>query len=177
MKRLTSSAKRTRDDGARDRSVPGRRGDSIERRENQGPVLFRRRPFLLWHGHPCRRQRNIRDPGHPAGFGAARLQSLPSQSGRSLDELRTIASAPGWQGYLSSPARATAAHGRAIEGWWIDGATDLILRAVAGENMFVHPRLPDAVPAVVAPTIEKQLANEAASDARLENWLAQRKKR
>ena len=72
-------------------------------------------------------------------------KSLPSQSGRSLDELRTIASAPGWQGYLSSPARATAAHGRAIEGWWIDGATDLILRAVGGENMFVHPRLPDAV--------------------------------
>jgi hypothetical protein len=29
----------------------------------------------------------------------------------------------------------------------------------------------------VAPTIEKQLANEAAFDARLENWLAQRKKR
>ena len=104
-------------------------------------------------------------------------KSLPSQSGRSLDELRTIASAPGWQGYLSSPARATAAHGRAIEGWWIDGATDLILRAVGGENMFVHPRLPDAVPAAVAPTIEKQLANEAAFDARLENWLAQRKKR
>ena len=104
-------------------------------------------------------------------------KSLPSQSGRSLDEMRTIASAPGWQGYLSSPARATAAHGRAVEGWWIDGATDLILRAVGAENMFVHPRLPDAVPSPVAPTIEKQLANEAAFDARLENWLAQRKKR
>jgi len=43
-------------------------------------------------------------------------------------------------------------------------------------GMFVHPRLPDAVPAAVAPTIEQQLANEAAFDARLENWLAQRKK-
>jgi creatinine amidohydrolase/Fe(II)-dependent formamide hydrolase-like protein len=104
-------------------------------------------------------------------------KSLPSQSGRSLDELRTIAIAPGWQGYLSSPARATAAHGRAIERWWIDGSTDLILRAVGGENMFVHPRLPDAVPAAVAPTLEKQLANEAAFDGRLRNWLAQRKKR
>ncbi len=71
-------------------------------------------------------------------------KSLPSQSGRSLDEMRTIAIAPGWQGYFSSPARATAAHGRAVEGWWIDGFTDLILRAVGGENMFVHPRLPDA---------------------------------
>jgi creatinine amidohydrolase len=104
-------------------------------------------------------------------------KSLPSQSGRSLDELRTIARAPAWQGYFSSPARATAAHGRAIEGWWIDGATDLILRAVGGENMFVHPRLPDAVPAAVAPTIEQQLASEAAFDGRLENWLAQRRKR
>ena len=102
--------------------------------------------------------------GHPV---LPDYKSLPSQSGRSLDELQTIPSAPGWQGYLSSPARATAAHGRAIEGWWIDGATDLILRAVGGENMFVHPRLPDAVPAAVAPTIEKQLANEAAFDARL----------
>ena len=104
-------------------------------------------------------------------------RKLPSQAGRSLEELRTIATAPGWQGYLSSPARATAAHGRAVEAWWIDGFTNLILRAVGGENMFVHPRLPDAVPAAVAPTIEKQLANEAAFDARLENWLAQRKKR
>ena len=104
-------------------------------------------------------------------------KSLPSQSGRSLDELRTIASAPGWQGYLSSPARATAAHGRAIEGWWIDGFTDLIVRAVAGENMLLHPRLPDAVPAAVAPTIDRQLAAEAAFEARLYNWLAQRTKR
>ena len=104
-------------------------------------------------------------------------KSLPSQAGRSLEELRTIASAPGWQGYLSSPAKATAAHGRAIEGWWIDGSTDLILRAVGGENMFVHPRRPDAVPPAVAPTIEKQLANEAAFAARLDAWLAQRTKR
>jgi creatinine amidohydrolase len=104
-------------------------------------------------------------------------KSLPSQAGHSPEELRTIASAPGWQGYLSSPSRATAAHGRAIEGWWVDGATDLILRAVGGENMFVHPRRPDAVPPAVVPAIEKQLANEAAFDARLENWLAQRNKR
>jgi creatinine amidohydrolase len=35
-------------------------------------------------------------------------RTLPSQAGHSLEELRKIATAPGWQGYLSSPARATA---------------------------------------------------------------------
>jgi creatinine amidohydrolase len=104
-------------------------------------------------------------------------RTLPSQAGRSLEELRKIATTPGWQGYLSSPARATASHGRAVEAWWIDGFTDLILRAVGGENMFVHARVPEAVPAAVAPVLEKELANEAAFEARLENWLAERRKR
>ena len=104
-------------------------------------------------------------------------KTLPSQAGASLEELRKIATAPGWQGYLSSPARATAAHGRAVEAWWIDGFTDLILRAVRGENMFVHPRVPETVPAVVAPILDKELMNEAAFGAKLENWLAQRSKR
>ena len=75
------------------------------------------------------------------------FKSLPSQAGRSLEELRQIATRPGWQGYLSSPARATAAHGRAVKEWWIDGFTDLMLRAVRGENMFVHARVPESVPA------------------------------
>lgn len=104
-------------------------------------------------------------------------RTLPSQSGRSLEALRKIASAPGWQGYLSSPARATAAHGQAVETWWIDGFTDLILRAVRGENMFVHARVPETVPAAVAPVLEKELANEAVFGAKLENWLVQRSKR
>ena len=105
---------------------------------------------------------------------APNYKTLPSRAGQSLEELRKIATAPGWQGYLSSPARATAAHGRAVEAWWIDGFTDLILRAVRGENMFVHARVPETVPAAVAPILEKALANEAAFGAKLENWLAQR---
>ena len=108
---------------------------------------------------------------------APNYKTLPSQAGRSLEELRKIATAPGWQGYLSSPARATAAHGKAVEAWWIDGFTDLILRAVRGENMFVHARVPETVPAAVAPILEKELANEAAFGAKLENWLLQRSKR
>jgi hypothetical protein len=104
-------------------------------------------------------------------------KTLPSQAGRSLEELRKIATAPGWQGYLSSPAKATAAHGQAVEAWWIDGFTDLMLRTVRGENMFVHARVPETVPGEIAPLREKELANEAAFGARLENWLAQRRKR
>ena len=104
-------------------------------------------------------------------------KSLPSQAGRSLEELRRVATTPGWQGYLSSPARGSAAYGRAIKAWWIDGFTTLMLRAVRGENMFVHPRIPDAVPAAVAPMLEKHLADEAAFGDRLENWLRQRPKR
>ncbi len=105
------------------------------------------------------------------------FKSLPSQAGRSLEELRQIATRPGWQGYLSSPARATAAHGRAVKEWWIAGFTDLILRAVRGENMFVHARVPEALPPAVEPVLEKELAKEATFGATLENWLAQRAKR
>ena len=104
-------------------------------------------------------------------------KTLPNRAGRSLEELRKIATTPGWQGYLSAPAKATAAHGRAVEAWWIAGFTDLILRAVRGENMSVAPRVPETLPAPVAPILERQLANEAAFGAKLEEWLVQRKKR
>jgi creatinine amidohydrolase/Fe(II)-dependent formamide hydrolase-like protein len=104
-------------------------------------------------------------------------KTLPSRAGRSLEELREIATAPNWQGYLSSPAKATAAHGRAVEAWWIDGFTNLILRAVRSENMFVHPRVPETESDAVAPVLEKALANEAAFGAALEKWLIQRRKR
>jgi len=104
-------------------------------------------------------------------------KALPSRAGRSLEELREIATTPGWQGYLSSPSRATAEHGRAIEAWWVDGTTELILRAVGGENLFVHARVPDRVPPAVAPMLEKALANEATFEAKLDAWLAQRRNR
>ena len=104
-------------------------------------------------------------------------KTLPSQAGRSLDELREFATAAGWQGYLSSPASATAAYGRDIEAWWIEGFADLILRAVRGENLFVHPRFPDAVPPEVAPSIEKALAGETSYEGQLASWLERRRNR
>jgi hypothetical protein len=104
-------------------------------------------------------------------------KGLPSRAGSSLEQLREIATTPGWQGYLSSPAKATAAHGRAVEAWWIDGTTELMLRAVRGENLFGHPRLFETVPPAVAPMLEKALANEAAFEAKLEAWLKGRRNR
>jgi creatinine amidohydrolase/Fe(II)-dependent formamide hydrolase-like protein len=104
-------------------------------------------------------------------------KSLPSRAGRSLEELRQIATVPGWQGYFSAPARATAAHGRAVEAWWMDGFADLILRAVRGENMFAHARFPETIPEAVVPLLEKEVEDERAFQMSLENWLLQRKKR
>jgi molybdate transport system substrate-binding protein len=49
-----------------------------------------------------------------------------------------------------------------------------VISAVHGENMFVHARVPDRVPPAVAPVLDKELANEAAFGATLENWLARR---
>lgn len=103
-------------------------------------------------------------------------RTLPSLSGASFDELRKMTTAPGWQGYLSSPAKATAAYGRAVEEWWIDGFTDLILRAVRGENMRSHPRDPERLPPPVAPVLEQALANDAAFEAKLAAWLAERRR-
>lgn len=109
---------------------------------------------------------------------ARSYRNLPSRADRTFEELNAIATAPGWQGYFSSPARATAAYGRAVKEWWIEGFADLILRTVRGENMFAHPRVPEAtVPPPVGPIIDKALAREGAFEATLEKWLTQRSKR
>ena len=41
--------------------------------------------------------------------------------------------------------------------------------------MFVYVRVPETVRATVAPILEKELANEAAFGAKLENWPLQRR--
>ncbi|MGH7461362.1 MAG: creatininase family protein [Longimicrobiales bacterium] len=105
------------------------------------------------------------------------FKTLPGRVGHSQEELRQIATTPGWQGYFSAPARASAAHGRAVEAWWIDGFADLILRAVRGENMFAHARVPETMPPAMAASLERALANEALLEARLQSWLEQRRKR
>ena len=102
-------------------------------------------------------------------------KTLPDRAGGTLEELREIATARGWQGYLSSPSKATAAYGRAVEDWWIDGFTELILRAVRGEDLLHQPRSPETLPPAVAPTFEKAFANERAFEVKFESWLAHRR--
>ena len=106
-----------------------------------------------------------------------RYRQLPAQVGQSLEQVRDIAAAPGWQVYLSDPAKATAAYGRAVEAGWIEGFASLVVRAVRGENLFDHPRVPDTVPPPVAESAEQGLQHEAAFEAALERWLSQRRPR
>jgi creatinine amidohydrolase len=103
-------------------------------------------------------------------------KTLPDRAGGTMDELRVIAMEPGWQGYLSSPAKATAAYGRAVKEWWIDGFTELILRTVRGEDLLHQPRSPETIPPAVAPFLGRVLANERALEVKFDNWLAQRRK-
>jgi hypothetical protein len=43
--------------------------------------------------------------------------------------------------------------------------------------MFDHPRFPDAVPPAVASVAEKALADEAAFETRLRDWMEQQRRR
>jgi hypothetical protein len=103
-------------------------------------------------------------------------RKLPSQAGRTFDELQTIASRPGWQGYLSTPSKATAAYGRDIEAWWVDGLTEIILRAARGENLLKAPRAPAQLDAGRAAVVDSELQNEREFEAKLDAWLARRRR-
>jgi creatinine amidohydrolase/Fe(II)-dependent formamide hydrolase-like protein len=108
---------------------------------------------------------------------APQYRTLPSQAGKTFAELRAIATSPSWQGYLSSPASATAEHGAAVEAWWIEGMTEIVLRAIRGEDMLSRPREPETIPLPVAPIVENALASAASFEAELQSWLAQRARR
>jgi len=103
-------------------------------------------------------------------------RTLPSQAGRTFEELQAIASSPGWQGYLSTPSKATAAYGRDIEAWWVDGLTELILRATRGENLLKAPRAPAQLDPGRAGVLDKALQNEREFEAKLDAWLARRRR-
>jgi creatinine amidohydrolase len=111
-------------------------------------------------------RRNLVDSGYA---------KLRANSGQTFDELRALATKPGWQGYLSAPAKATAAYGRDIEAWWVDGLSELILRATAGENLLKAPRMPAALDSVRADVFARALENERAFEAKLDAWLAARR--
>jgi creatinine amidohydrolase len=103
-------------------------------------------------------------------------KKLPGLNWRTMEELWTIASSPGWPGYLSSPAKATAAYGHAVEAWWIQGLSDLILRAARGENFSNAPRFPEANHPALAGPLRKVLENERAFEVKLVEWLDRRRR-
>ena len=103
-------------------------------------------------------------------------KTLPSQSGGTFEELQAIASKPGWQGYLSAPSKATAAYGRDLEVWWVDGLTELVLRAVRGENLLKAPRAPGQLDPGRGGLVDKVLENEREFEAKLDAWLARRRR-
>jgi len=106
------------------------------------------------------------DPGY---------KKLPANSAHTFDEIHAVATKPGWQGYLSAPARATAAYGRDIEAWWVDGMSEIILRATAGENLLKAPRMPADLDPGRAGVVAKALENERALEVKLAAWLAARR--
>jgi hypothetical protein len=110
---------------------------------------------------------NLVDPGY---------LKLPANSGQTFDELQAMATKSGWQGYLSAPARSTADYGRDIEAWWVDGLSDLILRATGGENLLKAPRMPGPLDPGRAGVFAKALDNERAFEAKLDAWLAARRR-
>jgi creatinine amidohydrolase len=101
-------------------------------------------------------------------------RNLPALSGRTMAELWTISAAPGWPGYLSSPAKATAAYGHAVETWWIEGMSDFIVRAARGENLAKAPRFPGPDHPALSGPLRKVLENERAFDVKLQQWLDRR---
>ena len=103
-------------------------------------------------------------------------RNLPSLRADSLPERREVARRPGWPGYFSAPARATAEYGRDIEGWWVDGMSNLILQALRGENLFDRPRWPAPLQSGpgYAQIVEDALAPERAFERELQQWLVQR---
>ena len=105
-------------------------------------------------------------------------RSLPSYRVENRAQMIDVASTPGWPGYFSSPAFATADYGREIEAWWVQGVAGLILDAVRGENLRTRPRWPEPLEGdpVHHQILERALAPEREFDATFERWLNDHKK-
>jgi creatinine amidohydrolase len=104
-------------------------------------------------------------------------RSLPDYRVENRSEMRDTASRTGWPGYFSSPARANAAYGREVEGWWVEGMTDLILQAVHGENLRTRPRWPEPLQndPEDAQIAEQVLQPEREFEMKFERWMGERR--
>jgi creatinine amidohydrolase len=109
------------------------------------------------------------------GLVPASYKKLVPVVAHSRADMQKVASTPGWPGYFSAPALASAAYGRAIEMWWVEGLSDLILRAARGENLLKARRAPEQIEPVVASILDKALEDEREHEAKLQEWLARRR--
>ena len=105
----------------------------------------------------------------------ATYKKLPPLTAQTRADLQKIAAAPDWPGYFSSPAHASAAYGRAVEEWWINGMSDLIVRAARGEQLLKAPRAHEPVDPAVEGIVRKVLDNERAFESKLAAWLERRR--
>jgi len=105
-------------------------------------------------------------------------RNLANYTVETREDMRAVASRPGWAGYFSAPSKASAAYGRDVEAWWVEGMTDLILQAVRGENLFGRPRWPGPLlnDSAYAPILESVRTPEREFDLKFERWLSERKK-
>ena len=105
-------------------------------------------------------------------------RNLPARNARSPQDLRRIATTPGWEGYFAAPARASAAYGRELAELSVEASADFIRRALGGENLFGRPRYP--VQLIDNPAIQRisqdTAEHQRAFAARLDQWLRQRGK-
>jgi creatinine amidohydrolase len=147
-------------------------------------IQSRGEQILARHFSPADRASFGRDPhagvGETSGILAVRpdlvrpsYRSLPSHRVENRSDMRETASRPDWPGYFSSPARADAAYGREVEGWWVDGMTDLILQAVRGENLRTRPRWPEPLESDPEhdQIIEQALGPEREFEMKFARWL------
>jgi creatinine amidohydrolase len=105
-------------------------------------------------------------------------KTLPAVRADTMKERRELARQPGWQGYFSSPARANADYGRDVEAWWVEGMTDLILRATRGEHLLGRPRWPEPLQSSpdYVQLVDDILAPEREFERELARWLVQRER-
>ncbi len=69
-------------------------------------------------------------------------KTLPDQTANSEEDFLKIAKSPDWNGYFSSPSRSGAAYGKELLAVNVETYTNLIVRAIRGENLFDLPRFP-----------------------------------
>lgn len=104
------------------------------------------------------------------------IRRLPDRAAPDFAGLRRIATAPGWEGYVSIPARAKAAYGRELTDLEVTTHVDLMSRALRGEDLSKRPRYPE--PLLADPAIQQimreTLSFEEEFGRKLEAWLGKR---